>query len=173
MHCKQCNPNSVIFTLSTLIIIIIICFVLIPMRHTCTFDPLSHQSPHESGTVFTPVRPSEGMDLKQEEQWRMLVTNREQGVPADSYLIPVCSLPQWRMIHVLYVCGGLCHCCMAIKWSCWETFQWRHWEKDAPTLQRVTTTQPITEASELDQLKRSKHACSRTLKSIMQKCIYY
>lgn len=33
---------------------------------TCTFHSLSNEAPHEVGTVFTPVWPSERMDLEKE-----------------------------------------------------------------------------------------------------------
>lgn len=46
-------------------------------HYTCTLEPLGHQSPHEAGAVFTPVRPPKGVDLGGERERERLISNRE------------------------------------------------------------------------------------------------
>lgn len=94
-------------------------------RCTCAFDPLSHQSPHEAGTVFTPVRPPKGMDLQQRgRQWQILTmkcndkTVREQRGAAAIYTTETpspsladqetcrCCHLKWGRGGGLSVCGG-------------------------------------------------------------------
>lgn len=64
---------------------------------TCTFHSLSNEAPHEVGTVFTPVWPSERMDLKKE--WGKVEKGKTWGGCCASIKGGLHKLAELKMWH--------------------------------------------------------------------------
>lgn len=64
---------------------------------TCTFHSLSNEAPHEVGTVFTPVWPSERMDL--EKEWSKVEKGETWGGCCASIKGALHKLAELKMQH--------------------------------------------------------------------------
>lgn len=157
---------------------------------TCTLDPLSHQSPHEAGTVLAPVGSPKGMDLQQRGgQWQILAMKCSDKVEGNSGEMQSFLQEPSKCCCLKWHSGGGLLFKQALKlttlgsvqpwrWVAealplWHSVLWHLMREifdgkplsclgeEAPSLQEATTAPPIREASGKKSKPRlSQYFCS-------------